>query len=148
MATNLYKGDSDTIQVTLGANASSGAVFVAGGRVAVLKHDGLNGETHPAFARGVFKLKKLSGGGTAWTIGTVLHWDVTNSRATKVAAADTVPLGVAALAAIDGATSGYVDINVRAPSELVAGSAGANPTQEEFNALIAALKLAGLMKTA
>lgn len=147
MADNCYKGDSDTINVTLAANVSSGDVVVTGNRIAIVKADGLNAAIVPAFVRGIFRCTKNAGEG-ALAVGTAIHWDTANKEMTITPSATTVYAGRVAIAATDTATSMYVDINVPGRSAIVAAAAGANPTKAEYDGLLAALKAGGLMATA
>ncbi|MFH0903188.1 MAG: DUF2190 family protein [Pseudomonadota bacterium] len=146
MAVNCYKGDSDTFNVTLAANASAGGVVVTGSRIAIVKTDGLATAIVPAFVRGVFACIKNAGEGVL-AVGSRIHWDATNVEMTITPSATTTYAGLVAISATDAATTVYVDINVRAMSAIIAAAAGANPTKAEFDALLAALKLGGLMAT-
>jgi predicted RecA/RadA family phage recombinase len=148
MAQNCYKGDSDTILITLAANVSSGDPVVSAGRIAVAKVDGLNTAIIPAFVRGQFTFAKLTGGGTAWTVGVPVHWDTNALSATKTPSAVTVYLGVAVAAVADGGTTGVVDINVRQPLPLVPAAGGASHSQAEWAAFIVQLTTYGYARTA
>jgi predicted RecA/RadA family phage recombinase len=147
MAQNCYKGDSDTINITLAANASSGDVVVTGNRVAIVKADGLNAAIVPAFIRGIFACTKNAGEG-ALAVGASIHWDTNALEMTITPSATTAYAGRVAIAAADAATTVYVDINVAGRSAIVAAAAGANPTKAEYDGLLAALKAGGLMATA
>lgn len=148
MATNVHKGDSDTILITLAANVSAGDPVVSAGRIGVAKVDGLNTAIIPAFVRGQFTFAKLTGAGTAWTVGVPLHWDTVALSATKTPSANTVYLGVAVAAVADGGATGVVDLNVRQPMPVIPAAGGASLSQAEWAAFIVNLTTYGYARTA
>lgn len=156
MAEFVQKGSA--VDYTPGANVASGAVVVRGQLVGIStqgipanRQDAL--ETH-----GVFTFPKATGGGTALAVGKDVFWDAGNQRATATAAG--VRLGLVAKAAADADTSvavlvappGYAPAAaVAALGVTVGGAFNQSQVQgiaDKIDAVIAALKAAGLMASA
>lgn len=79
---NLIKGTSGSIGVTLAETVVAGRPFVKGDLVLIPQSDGKSGDFVACYYDGVFG---LSGGSSAFTIGTLLYWDATNNRVTATA---------------------------------------------------------------
>jgi hypothetical protein len=138
MATNLVRGFSDTCLYLAGGAVTSGVPYWQGQRLLILKASGVSGDYIPAFRRGEFRLTRLTGGGTGWTIGAMLFWDAANVRLTKTPTADTKPAGIASDTVADATTTGVVDLNQKGVSAIATDAA----------TIISTAKLAGTMHNA
>jgi predicted RecA/RadA family phage recombinase len=135
---SLYMGD-DSVLIYQNSSAakSAGKPVFQGGMLGILVDDITTATgTGPFRVRGVIGYTKLAG--TAWAIGDVVFYDVTNDRLTTTNTTDCVPAGVAYAVAASAATFGYVVLN----TPKVCAVATDAPTT------IAAMKAAGQMKPA
>lgn len=143
-----------------GAAKSAGAVVAVGEIIGVVVNDIADGSSGPVAIRGVVKVTKV--GSQAWAIGDQVFWDHTNSRFTKTASSDAdQPAGVAYETAGSGAgvTTGYVlllphmckkaasvaDVATADGSDAATTQALANALKVKINALLAAMRVTGLL---
>lgn len=139
--------DGKSTQFTAGADVASGAPVVIGNSIGIAVTDVANGKVGEADLEGVFEL--ASDTGTAYAQGDELFWDVGNSRLTKTGTGN-ILAGEAESAKESAATTARVKLGSRMKqaAAIAALTGGDSPTEAEFNALVAALKAAGIMKNA
>lgn len=98
--------NGDTMEVTAPAAVSSGDPVLVGKIFGIAVADAANGAPVQVKRTGVFSgVPKATG--SAWAVGALLYWNATNGNFTTAATGATL-VGVAALAATSGATSGTV----------------------------------------
>ena len=100
----------NAVDITAGADISSGDGVLVGSMFGVAAGDIANGEDGTINLSGVYDLPKI--GSQAWTVGALVYWDDSNSRCTTVATDNTL-IGVAVAAVGSGAsdTTGRVRLN-------------------------------------
>jgi len=101
---------ADTINVVTAAAAVSGVPFMVGTMLVVpIVSDATVGHTVACARTGAFLLEKVDGGGSAWTAGAKLYWDVVNLAVTYTDNTAANPrIGTAMAAAADAAVLGWV----------------------------------------
>jgi predicted RecA/RadA family phage recombinase len=121
---SLYlEDDSQMIYQNSVAAKTAGTAVWQGGLLGILLTDVTETGTAPMKISGVYRYTKLSGGGTAWTIGAQVFFDATNARMTYANGVLCVPAGVAYAAAADGDTTGLVMINQKRASAVATNEA-------------------------
>lgn len=149
-----------TIKYTPSAAKSAGDVVVQGDLVGVVVHDLEANKLGNLDIEGVFEFPKATGEGTAITAGATLFWDAGNSRASLSASAGK-KLGVAVLPAANGDDVVHAKLTPSDPGKPAAAVAALAVTvggtfnqaqvqgiADKVDAVIAALKAAGLMASA
>ena len=100
----------NTLTITAGADIPSGGGVVAGTIFGVAADAIASGAIGQIDVTGIFDLPKI--GSQAWAVGAAVHWDVSNSRCTTVAAGNRlIGCGVAAVGSTAGETTGRVRLN-------------------------------------
>lgn len=181
MATN-FKADGDILDLLAPYNVASGEGMQVGGIFAVALGAASIGAAVRGKTSGVWTLTKV--GSQAWSVGDKVYWDNGDKCCTKDATkGQLIGVAVEAAGSGSGVVTGVVRLNGVAPATLegpqtviaaltmdagitaatangaLVGSAGANPSQAEFNELakefatkvneiITALKAAGIVASA
>jgi predicted RecA/RadA family phage recombinase len=131
-----------------GSAISSGDVVVLGDRVGIAITD-ISATTGKGSVDlcGVYSASK--DGDEAFDQGDMLYYDSSDSTFTKTAPGNT-PAGIAFEDAAEASTSCKVQLcpHPKRAANIAALTGGESPTEAEFNALLTALKNAGLMKNA
>jgi predicted RecA/RadA family phage recombinase len=105
----IQPGNTVTVPAPSGGVLSGGGVLV-GSLFGVAAYTAAEGQPVEIDLVGVFELPKVTGGGSAFTVGVLLYWDSTPGRLTTVAA-DGMLVGVATEPAGDSATTARVRLN-------------------------------------
>lgn len=160
MKTFSQKGEVVPFHNGTGSTITSGTVVKQGNRVGVLTGDVLASGDGEMLIVGVVTVP--SDTGTAWTDGDPLYWDDTNKYFTKTKTTANYPAGTAVGAKLSAATTATVRLQqstmgmaalvaanaTAAATDLATSEALANSLQTSVNAILTALKNAGLMATA
>lgn len=151
--------------VTLAApyDVASGAGFLVGAIFAVAVRSALSGNPVEGCREGVHELPKTSA--QAWTQGQKIYWDDANKRCDSDSTVGQL-IGMAADAAANPSATGKVILNCCAPStlegpqaaiadiatadatDLASAEALANANKAKINAILAALRAAGIIAAA
>lgn len=154
MATNRLR-EGELIQFLAGSTIASGDPVVVGNRVGIAENDIDNGSSGPINMEGCYLVTKVSA--QAWAAGDEIFWDSSASKFTTVGTANTFAGHAMDIAANPTSTGnlrlspGYKKSTVISAVATADGSdaattqALANALKTSHNALIAALKVAGLM---
>lgn len=153
-----FKADGDSVTVVAGGTITSGSVVKVGTLIGVAQNSAVSAGTYVLYLKGIFTgLPKTTG--AAWAQGDLLYWSGTEFN--KVANGGTVA-GFAAADALSAATTGEVLLipateyaqaatvaaNATANgSDLATTQALANSLKTSVNAILTALKDAGVMAT-
>lgn len=147
--------DGDIVQHLAGSNIASGDVVVIGNRVGIAIADIASGSSGAVKMVGCYSVTKVSA--QAWAAGDEIFWDASASKFTTVGTANTFAghaMDIAANPTASGnlrLSPGYKKSTVIAAVATADGSdaattqALANSLKASHNALLAALKVAGLM---
>lgn len=164
MARNVYSGK--TVKYTPVAAVAAGDIVVSGKLCGVAPYAIAVGETGILEIFGVFAIPFAAG--DAMTLGASVYWDATAGKAYLADAAGRVRIGVIAQAAASGATEGLVLINsgdvdtdttynaattaalglvkqAAAVADCTAAGGSATSVETQLNALLAALRTAGVL---
>lgn len=153
-----YICEGDTLEVTAGSDIASGAPVLSGGLFGVATNSAKTGEVVAVRVKGVYELAKATG--ASWSLGDKLYWDASESEVTKTAAGN-LPIGFAYQAAgsadavglvllvseVSGQSVAVADIATADGSDAGTTQTLANATKVKVNAILAALRAAGLMAT-
>lgn len=155
MAQN-YKQPGDVLAVTAGATFTAGTPVTQGKLTGVPLNSGVSGETIQLQICGVFSLTKTAP--LVITQGDRLYWSGTEVNKTVTG----TPIGIAAASAVSAATTVEVllyeagvmaqstaiaDISTADGSDAATTQALANANKAKTNALLAALRVAGIIGT-
>ncbi len=149
-----------TLSLAAPYDVLSGAGFKVGAIFAVAMCDALSAAAVEGMLEGVFTLAKTSA--QAWTIGQKVYWDDSNKRcdtdgtvgqligaATAVAAnpsaTGNVRLNGNAPGALEGAQAAVADVATTNAIDLPTSEALANQLKTSLNALLAELRIAGII---
>jgi predicted RecA/RadA family phage recombinase len=140
--------ESNIIQYLAGADIVSGQPVVIGNRVGIAISNIANGSSGAVDMEGCFSVDKVSA--QAWAAGDEIFWDASASKFTTVGTANTFAGHAMDIAANPTATGnlrlspGYKKMALQADSAAVDVAA----VNVQINALLAKLKLSGLMANA
>lgn len=104
-----YRSTGETLQYAASGAVSAGDLVIIGSIVGVAMSDIAANTTGTVAVEGVFDLVKADTA-NAYTQGTPLYWDATNTKLTTTASTNT-RVGIAAAAAASAATIVSVKIN-------------------------------------
>jgi predicted RecA/RadA family phage recombinase len=157
MAQN-FKISGDVLQLKNGSGATipSGSPIFVGKFVGIAAGDIANGETGSVLAEGVFELPKTTG--TAIAQGDIVTWDAATKKVSKDFAGNDAIIGIAYSEEASGSTTVQVCIDEQPLQAVVVAAittangsdaattqALANATKTTVNAILTALKNAGIM---
>jgi len=105
-----YVCEGDVFEFTAGGTITAGQPILMGSVVGIAAKGGVSGDVIPVNVCGVYNVTKHgAGSGQAWSVGTALYWDATNTRFTTTASGNTLA-GYAYAAATSAATSGQIKL--------------------------------------
>lgn len=155
-----YIQKGNTVTLVAPYDVASGGGFLVGAIFAVAVRAALTGATVEGERTGVFELAKTNA--QAWTQGQKVYWDDTNKRCDSDSTVGML-IGTAHAAAANPSTTGEVILNGCAPStaegpqaaiadiatadatDLATAQALANANKAKINAILAALRAAGVI---
>jgi predicted RecA/RadA family phage recombinase len=105
---NNQTAKGDAVNVTLGANISSGAGLLVGSMFGIAAISGVSGDVIPLYLKGVYTMPKVST--QAWTVGATIYWDNSAKNCTTTVGSNT-KIGVAVAAAANPSSTGSVRLN-------------------------------------
>ena len=164
MAHNVYSGN--TVRIVAESAVAGGDVVISGGICGVAPYAIAAGATGVLEVFGVFAMPFAAGG--ALTVGAAVYWDAAAGKAYLTADDGRVKIGVVAEAAAAGAPEGLVLINAgdadtdttysaattaaaglvkqaAAVADCTPASSDATSVETQLNALLAALRTAGIV---
>ncbi|WP_136419966.1 capsid cement protein [Herbaspirillum sp. ST 5-3] len=148
------------VTLTAPYDVASGAGFLVGAIFAVASYAAVSGAAVEGCREGVFTLAKTSA--QAWTQGQKIYWDDANKRCDSDSTVGML-IGTAHIAAANPSATGEVILNCCAPStlegpqaaiadiatadatDLASAEALANENKAKINAILAALRAAGIV---
>ena len=137
--------DGQIIQYLAGSDIVSGQPVVIGNRIGIAQADIASGDSGAVKMEGCYQVTKVSA--QAWAAGDEIFWDASASKFTTVGTANTFAghaMDIAANPTSSGnlrLSPGYKKMAVQADSV----AADLTAMKVDFNALLAKLKLNGLM---
>lgn len=152
-----------TVSLVAPYDVASGAGFQVGAIFAVASFTAASGDSVEGCRKGVFTLAKTSA--QAWTQGQKIYWDNVNKRCDSDSTVGML-IGTAHVAAANPSATGEVILNCAAPStlegpqaaiadiatadatDLASAQALANANKAKINAILAALRAAGIIAAA
>lgn len=155
-----YVQDGENLDLVAPYDVAAGAGFLVGAIFAVAVDAALSGAVVVGCTEGVFTLAKTSA--QAWTQGQKIYWDDTNKRcdsdgtvgiligaataaAANPSATGNVLLNESVPGALEGPQAAVADIATVDATDLATAEALANDCKAKINALLAELRILGLI---